>query len=246
MSDEVTADTTIVPVQPILQVLKPYLELLGVAGILAIPLSAIRVLEVAGWNRETAVALLANSNTTLLALTLLVLAVPLAGAFWITKAVIDALAPEEKGWVGKALVALALVGCNTMIGLTWYEILAYAVVPAVFTTVMCVRTRGHGMAVYRHVTRDWQGGFAILLTVAAFALAGSMWLPPERLVIDGKPTLGYVLKSEDDDYIVFLEEGNLVSRMPKSKIQERQYCTIATWNPIRQNVTGLPRCPGIG
>ena len=172
---------------------------------------------------------------------LLVLAVPLAIAFWTTTAVIDAFAPGAKGRIPKVLGVLALVAVNTMIALNWLEIIAYAFVPAIFGILVCLWARGLGQPDYRDITRDWLAGMALVLGAAAFSLAGSMWLPPERLVIDGKPELGYVLKSKDDAYVVFLEKDNIVSRMPQAKVQDRQYCMTAEHHPIRQNSTGLPQ-----
>ncbi|MEU8224892.1 hypothetical protein [Kribbella sp. NPDC048915] len=238
------AGNALPPVQEILQALKPYLELLGVAGALAIPLAAVRVLAVAGWNRETALALVANSSTGALAVALLVLAVPLVIAFWITATVIDAFAPGATGRIPKFLGILALVAINTMIALSWLEIVAYAFLPAIAGTATCLWARRLGHPGYQNATRDWLGGMAVVLGAAAFSLAGSMWLPPERVVIDGEPELAYVLGSEDDTYVVFLAEDNVVARVPHAQIQDRQYCMIAERNPIRKDATGLPHCPG--
>lgn len=237
------AEQPLLSLNDLAQGLKPFAELVGVAAALAIPLSALRILAVAGWNRETALALVANSSGASLASGLLILSMPLVIALWVTILLIDVFRPGTRHRGAKITLLVIAVALNVVNALSWQEILAYAVVPTAFGAAMFWWARGAGPDAYREMSRTWLTGTLVVLGLAATVLAGAMWLPPEKLVVGNEAELGYVLKSEDDAYVVFLDKENVVSRISRQEVKERQFCTIAGHNPLRRR-TSLPPCPG--
>lgn len=64
-------------------------------------------------------------------------------------------------------------------------------------------------------------GLSLVLVVSA----GPVWLPPERLVLEGgTATTGYVLASEDDELVVLWARDRRVERIAADAVQDRQVC----------------------
>jgi hypothetical protein len=86
----------------------------------------------------------------------------------------------------------------------------------------------------------------VVIVVIQSVYSGSMWLPKERLVVNGTDYLVYVTSESDSSLVAYLPANNAVLRLPSPGVGERQYCnsndeqTIGTW---WRGAPSLPMCP---
>jgi hypothetical protein len=251
---------------------KPALDFLTALAALTIPYVAIRVLIEAHFNLDVAVALAVATDPLRLVLSTLLLLVPslfAAGGFAcafhggrkaskVGKAKIKALWP----WLAAALalsvpfqlaglagewktVLLYLVLLVLAVGVGWHidarvpewPSRADAEAHAMRETVVAGRPR----VIYRVAAV----AFGLLLVLDA--IAGPMWLPAERVLIDEKPNLVYFLNVEDDEAVLYVPDRNAVQRYALEDLSERQFCRVDNFETFAEAIfggpEGLPACP---
>ena len=98
-------------------------------------------------------------------------------------------------------------------------------------------------------------GFALVVVaiVGAIGIVGisvlsrAIWLPPERVVINGNAQTAYVLNATDKEYVIFDPKNHIVSRVPSNKLRDRQYCSRDDVKPPLARLflgeTKLDKCP---
>jgi hypothetical protein len=92
---------------------------------------------------------------------------------------------------------------------------------------------------------------AIVLGTAYFIailLPLDMWVPPESINVSGKVETVYVLDESEDSLILFHADPVSVERVPKTSVDERQYCVIGSRRSVGEYLlgfveVGMPRCP---
>jgi hypothetical protein len=253
---------------------KPALDFLTALAALAIPYVALRVLIEAHFNLDVAVALAVATDPVRLVLSALLLAMPFllaaggfACAFYggrkarrLSKGRFIAQLP----WLAAALVLSVPANLANLSG-EWS-------VPFVHAGLLLMAARA-GWFIDAHNPRPsphaqaqdhakWQtvfveqgtaqGLYRILppvlgVVLIAMALFGTMWLPAERVVIEGKPVLVYFLGMEDDEAVLFIPDRNAVQRFPLEALSERQICRVDNYETLAESIfgapEGLPACP---
>ncbi|MFE9691550.1 hypothetical protein [Micromonospora sp. NPDC005806] len=226
-----------------IETLKPYLELLGIAAVLAVPLSAFRILVVADYNQTVALAIVANSGGADLAVALLVLAIPTALYLLAMGLAAEVGSAGCRDRPPKVIFLLVVVSYITLTAVHWFDLALYALLPLAIAAWFYFADRTKSQEESRDENKRFLKGI-VLSTLLISLTSSSMWLAPERLVVDGTPKRGYVLKSEDNEIAVFFEDKNAVLRLPKEKVKDRQYCSPSSGNPLHRTTSkALPRCP---
>lgn len=236
-------DTFTGSVSRFIKTTKPYLELLGLFAVLTIPLSAVRVFAASGFNQNVALAIVANSGTSDLAIGLLILALPMALYLLAMTLATDIGSVGSKNRVWKCSCLFAVVLYISLSSTYWFEPLLYGLFPVSIAVWFYIADREKDEIQSRNENRRFAKSIAASSVVFTITTS-SMWLPPERLVVDGHAKLGYVLKDEDQDYVIFFSDKKVVLRVARRDVTERQYCAPAYQNPLqRETDKSLPSCP---
>jgi hypothetical protein len=235
---------------------KPILDFLGASAALAIPFVALRVLIVARFNFDVAVALAIGTDPVRLVVTALIPAMPLllgvaafACIFHGTRKATRSGNHKRRALLPWILAALVLLLPAI---LTWPagEWMMLIFIPAMMTMVIAIGVAyddpEHSEYGYTQLLRRIVPVFlgTVLATPALFA---AMWLPPERISIKDHAELVYVLNTDDKEAVLFIPERTVVQRFKVDELSERQYCTAANLETVADALwggpEGLPTCP---
>lgn len=245
---------------------KQILELAGIAALLALPALALRALVIANFNPQVALALAANSGTNALLTGIAMGTIPIASFFgslllasWATRTFVirrRGMAATRKVERIIRLVALAVLQVCLVAVVALPEVLLLP--PSLWVGLLLLIVYGMavwdgarlGSAAEGRVAKGRNGvrvtGINAVIIFGLFSLLGSMWLPPERVVLNDEPTTAYVLSAANNEAVIFIDDSNAVMRVPLDDL-ERQYCVRGGDRTIGEvwlgQVQGLPSCP---
>jgi hypothetical protein len=223
--------------------IKPFFELFGFIAALSIPFVAVRVLAAAGFNLTVALAILANSNASDLIVAFLVLSIPAWLYLLAVALAVDAGGAEAKHRGSSLLWLLSLSGYIALSETYWFEVAIYAGAPLATFVFIYYIDKGKS----RDESRRENLKFITVITLpilVGIVTSSTIWLPPERLVIKGRAEKAFVLREVDQDLVVLMAKENVVLRIKKAEISERQYCVPKGSNPLRRRgADARPVCP---
>jgi hypothetical protein len=231
-----------------------------------------RTIVVAHSNPNVARALLVNTSLTVAVQTLALQVVPTAfyaaGLFLVLVAGRNIIVPKEMTREPAILIAILAIPLITplvlvipvgapaiTIGLalpfaiflygmgrgTWFDLSRYS------DREMMARRYGRRPHVPRDPLTGNIGGLWVLMLGYSILLAFSgMWLPPERVDVDGSPRQVYVLSETSTALVAFVPGNHAVLRLDLSRLSGRQLCRPIGLTTVAEKWFGgpiLPPCP---
>jgi hypothetical protein len=222
---------------------KPFAEILGLVGLVSVPVAAIRILAVSNWDRSVALAILTNSSVGDLAIALVLLSFPtvLYIAAMILAMEIASADPPKRASMSAVLLLVFLIASLAAPG--WVELAAGIPLPLAVLVIVYFRNRNKSPVQVRadNRVRVW---YFIASSAWVLLISSQFWLPPERLVVGGQARLAYVLKDSDKEIVAYLPVERSVLRLSKDLVTERQYCVPSSRSPIfKSEIRSRPKCP---
>lgn len=215
---------------------------LGLSAIMVGSVFSLRVLFVAGFDPALAAVLITSTTATTLVTTTAVQVLPVftlvAGVLLIGYAIRIWRSVTWRGGILLLLggLALAFPGAMQMDPITAGFILPIWGVAAV-------------LAGRETRTRPWLMFLGVVLAFSTLLVAvvgRGMWLPPERLMINGTPTTAYVLQDDGHDLVLFRPSPRSVERVSKSDVTARDYCSPGhrvRGDYLSDYLFGVPKLP---
>jgi hypothetical protein len=228
-------------------------EVLGIVAILALPAFAVRALVVASFDSSVAGAIVVNTSMTglvnawLLTVTPIILTMlPLVAGLYIIH---WAKKRNWKPW--QRNLSLLTVVPLVVPGFLQYDVSVPIILGWAANTLGTITSAQNGVETEDHSRKALRGvlAYIFLIVAAIFVIPKSMWLPPEKVELQGgEPKKVYILSSSADDLVVFDPKQQTVLRLPTKEVKSRQYCdetgnrrTLA--NKIWGKPSGRPQCP---
>lgn len=211
---------------------------LAVSGVIAVIIAA-RVLAVAHYSPTTALVLISTVGTGQLLVGALVKAFPFG--LMVISLVLQSF------WVGsraedKRLATWGLAGAATLLVVfaPWTVVVVTAALTLLTLTPILRTLLSPSLSTSRREylafllrgssetdTQPSQGvhvGVFIALLVLWFASTQDAWLPAERLDLPTGVVSGYVLGTQDSEYVVLVAGDRHIMRIPATSVRARAYC----------------------
>ena len=221
--------------------IRPIVDSIGILAAFAIPFTAVRVLSAAGYDISVALALLSYSSVTSLAVSYVMTLVPVLFNFFAMFWVIYSLEKKRRPKWSDLPLGLPFVYYGMLVQQELMGILIFLLLPLAILLFFWLTDRRTPPDLAMRQNRRWLAVTVITQTIVMIT-ASPLWLPPERLVLDGRPVTAYVLE-DDSEIVALFAPMDAVLRIDKSRISERQYCS-RDWHPLRfARNKERPACP---
>jgi hypothetical protein len=227
------------------------------ASVAAATIFAIRCIIVTHGDHYTAAVLLAQTSLGDAVRVLLFWAAPVL--LLVSSLVLAIMALNQEEWWSGATLGLGTISVLTYIvgaylsrSLVWWRVAVWVflILFIAFWLKMGKTRNGSSLSSMWSLERLSIAAIAptlvVLILLINFLHNDDFWLPPERLSFRGEaPFTGYVLRSNDDYFVIMNDNPRVIVEKPKSSLLDRDLCyhddpELRTSKTVRSNI---PVCP---